>query len=315
MDNSTKTSPKDVFMQLLNLAALYTTVLNVLTLLFSYIDVAFRDPLQFIDSSSAIRWSLSLLIIVFPVLLLTAYLMEKDFQKEPEKRNLGIRKWFIYLTLFVSATLIIGDLVALVYNFMNGELTINFCLKILAVAVAAGSVFGYYFFDLRRKTQKISQGVKIFIWTISTIILLIIIIGFFVAGSPFKQRLIRFDRQRINDLSSLQWQIKEYWRLKTKLPATLNELRDNISGFIPPTDPQTKESYGYQATDELSFELCANFNLDAAADKFRPTEYKNEQENFWDYQAGHFCFPRTIDPDLYKKEDYLMPNPLMPNSF
>src|SRR5438132_4874360 len=42
-------------------------------------------------------------------------------------------KWLIYLTLFVAALIIIGDLVSLIYNFLGGDVTIKFVLKALSV--------------------------------------------------------------------------------------------------------------------------------------------------------------------------------------
>jgi len=43
-----------------------------------------------------------------------------------------------------AALVVIGDLVALVYNFMGGDLTARFVLKVGAILVVAGAVFGYY---------------------------------------------------------------------------------------------------------------------------------------------------------------------------
>ncbi|MEK7085265.1 MAG: DUF5671 domain-containing protein, partial [Patescibacteria group bacterium] len=64
--------------------------------------------------------------------------------------NLRIRKWLVYFTLFAASLFIIGDLIALIYNFLQGELTVRFFLKILTVFFVAGSVFWYYFMDIRK---------------------------------------------------------------------------------------------------------------------------------------------------------------------
>jgi hypothetical protein len=67
---------------------------------------------------------------------------------------LWIRKWLIYFTLFAAALIIIGDLVTLLNRFLEGELTVRFLLKVLAVFFVAGSVFYYYLWDLRKhKTE------------------------------------------------------------------------------------------------------------------------------------------------------------------
>lgn len=152
-----KTSPKDVFLHLLAIIALYVSAGSFIVLLFQFVNVFFPDILnqhERIGAISAIRWSVSALVVVFPVYVLTSWYLNKSYQSAPLKRNLRIRKWLIYFTLFIAALIIIGDLVTLVYNLMSGELTIRFLLKILSVLFVAGSVFGYYFWDVRKyKTE------------------------------------------------------------------------------------------------------------------------------------------------------------------
>jgi hypothetical protein len=61
-----------------------------------------------------------------------------------------VRKWLLYLTLFVAALIIIIDTVMLVQGLLNGELTVRFLMKLLTVFVTAGAIFGYYFYDLKK---------------------------------------------------------------------------------------------------------------------------------------------------------------------
>jgi hypothetical protein len=60
-----------------------------------------------------------------------------------------VRRWLTYLTMFVAASILIGDVISLVYTVLGGELTVRFVLKVLTVGAIAGSVFGYYMWDLR----------------------------------------------------------------------------------------------------------------------------------------------------------------------
>jgi hypothetical protein len=57
------------------------------------------------------------------------------------------------MTLFVAAAVIIGDLTVLVYNFLGGELSLRFALKVITVAAIAGGIFGYYLWDLRQEER------------------------------------------------------------------------------------------------------------------------------------------------------------------
>lgn len=153
-----KTSPKDIFLHLLAIITLYVAAGSLVTLLFQYINIFFPDPLfdpinnRYILQSaySTIRWTISTLVIVFPVYVLTSWFLNKGYIANPSKRNLRIRKWLIYFTLFVAAIIIIGDLVTLIYNLLGGEFTVRFLLKTLVVFLVSGSVFTYYFSDVRR---------------------------------------------------------------------------------------------------------------------------------------------------------------------
>ena len=124
----------------------------LITLLFQYINVWFPDPLDYYYQGilNSIRWSSASLLVMFPVYILMGWLIQREFAADPSHREIGVRKWLVYLTLFAAAVTIIIDVITLVYNFLGGELTMRFFLKILVVLLVAAAVFGYYFLDLRR---------------------------------------------------------------------------------------------------------------------------------------------------------------------
>lgn len=159
MDATTKTSPKDVFLHILTMVALYSSAISFLVLMFQYVNILFPDPANVGGSFAregafrAIRWSIATLVIVFPVYLGASWFLDKGYRENPLTRNLRIRKWLIYFTLFVAAIIIIGDLVALIYNLLEGEITLRFILKVLAVFFVAGSTFAYYLWDVRRYAE------------------------------------------------------------------------------------------------------------------------------------------------------------------
>lgn len=156
MKDQNITGPKDVFLHLLAIITLYASAGSFVALIFQYINVLIPDPLDrsgyygLLSSYSIIRWSISALVIIFPVYVATSWFLNKSYASSPTKRNLRIRKWLVYFTLFAAALIIIGDLVTLIFNLLGGELTARFLLKIVTVFFVAGSVFYYYFWDLRR---------------------------------------------------------------------------------------------------------------------------------------------------------------------
>lgn len=317
-----KTEPKDVFLHLLAIITLYASAGAFLIMIFQYVNILIPDLLtsgyyQLQSYYSSIRWSISSLIVIFPVYVWAGYYLNKIYSREPEKRNLRIRKWLLNFTVFAAALIIIGDLVTLIYNFLGGDITAKFVLKIAAVFFVAVSVFFYYFWELKNWAKISDTARKIFIYSIITIIVLAVAAGFFIVGSPHEERLRRFDDQRVSDLQTIQGQIIYYWQNKEKLPATLNDLKDTISGFNPAKDPQTGEEYGYKIKEDLSpsgrspaggeFSLCANFSLPSLEGgkpsvelPTYPPQYRPSGDSNWTHGSGYVCFERKIDPELYR---------------
>ncbi|MEK7560146.1 MAG: DUF5671 domain-containing protein [Patescibacteria group bacterium] len=149
-------SAKDFFLQLGAMVALYASAISFTMLVFEYINVFFPDVLGiggYDDTSNSfrsIRWSISMLIVVFPLYIWMAWFLEKSYKKYPERRKVWIRKWLVYLTLFVAAIIIIGNFITLIYNALGGELTTRFVLKVITLFFVTGSVFGYYFLDIKK---------------------------------------------------------------------------------------------------------------------------------------------------------------------
>ena len=142
------------------MVALYVSAVSLLNLLFEIINASFPDALNFSydNFSSGMRWSIASLLIVFPLYIFLSWFINKDLATNPLKKNLGIRKWLTYLTLFVAGVAIITDLIMLINTFLGGEITVRFAFKVLAVLIVAGVAFAYYLYDLRRDVgQKIKQ--------------------------------------------------------------------------------------------------------------------------------------------------------------
>jgi len=308
MNNNTtiKNTPKDVFLHLLNIFTFYLGVISFITLYIQYISTLFPDSLNFYYTgmANAVRLSTSILVIAIPVYILTSWLIGKGLASSHEKPELKLRKWLIYFTLFISAVTIIVDLIMFVFSFLSGELTIQFFLKVFVVLLVAGAVFGYYIWDLRRKKIK-SKTPKILAWILSSVVLLSIIAGFFIIGTPAEQRQRRFDEQRVTNLQTLQDQIINYWVRKEVLPQNVSELEDSISGFVVPADPESDLAYEYRVINSLSFELCATFktstqdfgSISQNSKYFYPHDLFQQH---WEHEPGRTCFERTIDPELYK---------------
>ena len=150
-------SARETFLHLLQFTALYFTAWDLGRLLFLFIERAFPDPAvsRYGDYiSDQIRWSVSSLAIAVPIFLLVTRSLTRAAARDVEKRSSKVRKWLTYMTLFAAATVLAGDLVTLLYNLLGGELTTRFLLKAGTVALIAGSVFGYFLWDLRAEERE-----------------------------------------------------------------------------------------------------------------------------------------------------------------
>lgn len=304
--NSIKTSALDFFLNLGVIVALYATVMSLVTLLFTTIDAAFPGVVSVYQYySPSISMPIAILVISFPILILLSWILEKGYRTEPEKKGLAIRKWLSYLTLFVAGGVLAGDLIAVIYKFLDGQdLTTGFLLKALVVLLVAAFVFMHYIQDIRDRVSAKCRKTRPIVMTI--IILASIIWGFSVLGSPKTQRLIKYDNQKIMDLQEIQWQVISYWQMNGFLPASLEQIISNKEYFVTvPTDPQFEKSYRYEKKGEMTFELCAEFNEENTRDQNRyggqvsyPKGSVIQNEN-WNHGKGEQCFTRIVDPVAY----------------
>ncbi len=310
-----KTTPKDFFLHLGATVTLFTVVGALINLSFSIINYYFPDVLAGSFYANSIAWPISLLVVLVPVLYVIEWYIEKDIKANQEKKDLWVRRWRIFITIFLTIVLIAGDLVTLINTYLNGEISTRFVLKVVLILVISSSVLKYYFFSLN-EDMKWSRLVKKTVpWFGIVLTLAAVITGFIVVGSPTKQRNIRFDNQRVGDLQNIQWQVVGYYQQKNKLPGNLDALIDPISGTTIPNDPETELPYKYTVTNNTSFKICATFALPVQNIDGRGAYYGGGydvamsypsfgvDEN-WKHEAGEVCFDRKIDPEKYPQIKY-----------
>ncbi|MBI4281360.1 hypothetical protein HY625_00905, partial [Candidatus Uhrbacteria bacterium] len=135
MEPKPSTTVRDVFLHLLSIIALYLVSFAFGRLLFSIVNVYFPDPLGYGgDEYEALRFSIASIIVVFPVYFFVTRFLVKE-RLVAVYQEVRLRKWLVYLTLFLAAIVIITDLVTLLYTLLDGEMTARFILKVLAVLV------------------------------------------------------------------------------------------------------------------------------------------------------------------------------------
>lgn len=305
-----KISVKDFFLNLGATIALYTVVISLINLLFTVINNAYPKITNayYYASTSSISWPVAVLVIFTPILILLMWLLEKQYMVEPERKDSGIHKWLTYLTLFIAGLVIAGDMIMVLYYFIDGqELDTAFLLKCLVLVIVTGALFGYYISDIRGKLNSRSRK----IWRVVSVLVIVasLIWAFSVLGSPRTQRLYKYDEQKISDLMNIDSAIQNYYGTKKSLPKNFTEL-SQLNYYINTIDPQKKVSYEYKVNGPLIYELCAEFNK-ASDDKTQANRTYPYGGSVWTHPAGRYCFQGGIDgtPTL----DGGNPNPVLPS--
>ena len=290
---------REAFFHLLTFAAFYASVIAVVLLLFHCIDRVFPDSAMLQRSGnwelSAIRWSLAYVMVSFPCFLWLSRVLLREMRAKPERSWSATRRWLTYLTLFLASIALGADVITLVFRLLEGELTTRFILKVVALLVVAGLAFIYYFLSLRMPVDRrgTTRMHRAFAGAAGGIVLLTVVWGFVVAGSPGTARLHKFDERRLEALRIIHSEIDdsclgagrssplEERQLQRPLPASLGEVADSAKQRRPDIqDPETGEVYGYEILDETRFRLCATFRL--ARDE--------EHDPVWNHQPGRQCF-------------------------
>lgn len=307
-----RVTPKDFFLWAGAMIALFTSLFAFISLVFSYLNHALPDALQYYSGdpySAGISYEMASLIVFFSLFLVLMRLIRSSITEDATRADVWVRRWALYLTLFIAGLTVAGDLVTLIMYFFNGDVTLRFLLKVLVIFLVAGGGFMHFLADLRGYWQQQPTKARMLGWATGALGILTIVAGFYIVGTPWQARLYRFDEQKVNDLQLIQSQIVSYWQAKQALPATLTDLQDPIAGFRAPIDTQSGQPYEYRTTGARAFELCATFNaqtqpysVSARMAPTAPMSYPDKgtgQTDSWQHAAGRVCFERTIDPERY----------------
>lgn len=302
-----KATPKDFFMWAGAMVALYGSVIAFLGLMFDYINYAFPDTslYYYVDPyQGGVAYEMASLIVLAPLCLILMRLIRRDIHKDASRAQVWVRRWALFLTLFVAGATVAVDLIILITSFLNGEaITTAFLLKVVVVLLVAGAGFLHFMADLWGYWTK-NPGLALSVtWATGALVVLSIVSGFFIIGTPREARQARLDDQRVNDLMSIQYEVVNYWQQKHKLPGSIVDLEDPISGYNNPRDPETGELYVYRPGEGMSFSLCATFagagNANSGYGESMPVRAYGTLDGDWAHGAGETCFERTIDPERY----------------
>lgn len=134
---------------------------------------------------------------------------------------------------------------------------------------------------------------KIYAALASFIVVVALVWGFVIVGSPMNERQRKFDERRLEDLRIITqevlnivhegrpWEMDQEPVMEKPLPSTLEEVASKaVYQKVNVVDPQTGTPYVYRTTGASTYELCATF-----------TEIRDQSYDvFWNHPAGEHCF-------------------------
>lgn len=294
---------KEFFLHLGFIASLYTTIVSLMIFLFTVINLQFPDVLFNIGNfRDQITFSLSLLIVSFPIFIFISKKIYKDLDIYEANRELWIRKWSLSLTMFLLVLMFAITVVVLLQTFLGGEITTRFSLKVIVTLSLSSFAFWFYLKDFQGYFFGEKKLRNIIINVVIAVVSASIIIGLVVAGSPGEMRKIKLDETRVFNLNEIQREVTMYWQNNEVLPEKLDDISNELSYFNLPVDPQTGEDYVYNVIGDKKFQLCADFITSNLNESNSVTQYGYYGISIeeWKHDVGTFCFDREIDEKLIK---------------
>ena len=296
MENQT---PKHFVLQLGSLISLYLTLGFLLSLLFGVINLRFPDATEgywAIESGTqAVRLGIAMVLVFFPTYVILTRLVNSLRRKEKNSSYLALTKWLVYLSLLVGGGILLGDLVAIIMAFLEGDMTQRFIYKALAVLIVVGLALYYYILDARGYWLRNEDKSKMYGYGAITLVVVILLIGFSHIDTPSSVREMKLDEKQVTDLQNIQWRLQDYLITSSTTPATLTEL---YKEFDVPQAPEDRPAYTYEQTQK-GFRLCATFahdsvNPDMQIGMGRDMSQPIVNPDNWNYKAGEYCFDRVI---------------------
>ncbi len=291
---------KNFVVQLGSLITLYVSVAAFLTLIFSTINIAIPDTADgqwmWDSNQSAMRTSLAILIVFFPVYLILTR-VTNIIKRENNALYDAFTKLLVYLSLLIGGLVMMIDLVTVIVTFLEGELTLRFFAKALSLLMVIGAVFYYYLRDVQGYWQ-LREGMSATYGAVAAAVVFgMILASFYHLEMPAEARERKIDTEVVGILQDAQWRIEEYHQTNETLPENFVAI---FGEFSVPETPDDRTPVSYEVTGETTYKLCGEF----ANDSFKEHNLYNRpmfEKNYnWEYKAGNWCFERVVD-GVYKQ--------------
>ena len=267
-------SAREAFLYIVYFSLLGTVAGQLGSLAFAFVDKMFEDkltPYAWEAGAYSLRWAISALLVGYPIFLVLGSWLAAQRQRDLERRTSRVRAWLTYVTLIFAAGTMIGDLVAVVYQFLSGEIGVRFAAKAAIVGAIAGAIL----FNYGRVAERMGARTD---WTgralaiVATVIIVALVgWGFAVVKSPGHARAMLSDEKRLDDLVLMTRLVDCYVRYEGETPESVAQMENSLAARVKsggvasgcaegvPHDPSTGAAYGYERIGANKFGICAVF--------------------------------------------------------
>lgn len=288
--NKSISAGRDLFFYLLLFFTLALSALSAGGILFQIINHYWPDAVVNygpVVQNSSLQWWLACFLVTAPVFLWVSWKLAKDLSAGFTSLDSTVRRVIIYLAMFLASAVIIGDIIGLVFNFVSGQLTVRFILKVLVI-LAIGGWINFYYWSEVKNLKLIPARWQAYAFMVLGFILLVS--GFILSGNPFEQQKLVRDQKRINDLQQIYYSVQNYYEFSESsvLPDSLLEISSGGYYDWLPADPLTGQAYRYQKKSDELYSLCSNFETES--DSSSAQRYLGANLTNWTHPAGEYCF-------------------------
>lgn len=310
-----RASTVDVVINFFSFIVLAISATALGTLYFQVINKFFPDPLAAMAGrgdwaiTSSIHYAIASLIIGFPLYYGAMRIWFRKFREDEGRIESRLSRWLTYIVLLVTSVTILGDLIAVLFKLLQGEMSARFLLKALTILIIAAVIFGFYYLERRKIQYRRNiprRTFQNFAGAVSGMVVIGIALGFYAAGSPDTARKRAFDMERARHLSTLSSCIERYANDLGGLPDSLDQLRRSSKyGYCASSmrDPETSGEYEYRIVTSsrmqgparvAEFELCASFALASSGTDGEFGPYSARGRVWDEHDAGRSCDIVTV---------------------
>lgn len=255
-----------------------------------------REGMAGAGAGSASLFMVAAMLVWLP-LALGFYLRSRgEMQYKPERATSSLHKVLVSVYLFVNVFILAGALFTALYSLIRilvGDVDKDVNELLLRMTAPALLMTGLHAWMLYAYSKAGFATRKLFATIFAAFS--IVVIGAFLALSVDSVRGANYDEKRVQDLSTINRSINDYYRDNRTLPNSLDDISVNEDRL-----KLSLSEYTYDRKTGARYELCVDFATDTKVGRDYYTKPDNGDEyssygDFYYHGSGRQCFKLTAE--------------------